>query len=86
MVGVRLRGRKRFSTEHIILKLREAEVLIECWRREYNTVRLQSVLGYRPPAPEAIALFGAEMDRCPRGLCPRPSPRLQNPFGKHRGR
>lgn len=30
----------------------EAQVLIEQWRREYNTVRPHSRLGYRPPAPE----------------------------------
>ena len=27
-------------------------VLIEAWRRHYNTVRPHSSLGYRPPAPE----------------------------------
>jgi hypothetical protein len=26
-------------------------VLIEAWRRHYNTVRPHSALGYRPPAP-----------------------------------
>jgi len=31
----------------------EAKVLIERWRRHYNTVRPHSALGYRPPAPEA---------------------------------
>jgi transposase InsO family protein len=31
----------------------EARVLIERWRRHYNTVRPHSSLGYRPPAPEA---------------------------------
>ena len=35
--------------------LREAQVLIERWRVVYNTVRPHSSLGYRPPAPEAIA-------------------------------
>jgi len=35
--------------------LREAKVLIERWRQHYNTVRPHSALGYRPPAPEAIA-------------------------------
>ena len=30
----------------------EAQVLVECWRKEYNTVRPHSSLGYRPPAPE----------------------------------
>ena len=34
--------------------LREAQVLVERWRREYNTVRPHSALNYRPPAPEAI--------------------------------
>jgi len=34
--------------------LLEARVLIERWRREYNTVRPHSSLGYRPPAPETI--------------------------------
>ncbi|MFN7635134.1 MAG: IS3 family transposase [Acetobacteraceae bacterium] len=35
--------------------LREAQVLIEGWRRHYNRVRPHSALGYRPPAPEALA-------------------------------
>ena len=39
----------------IFYTLREAKVLIEAWRRHYNTVRPHSALGYRPPAPEAIA-------------------------------
>ena len=34
--------------------LLEARVLVERWRRHYNTVRPHSSLGYRPPAPEAI--------------------------------
>ena len=33
----------------------EAKVLVEQWRREYNTLRPHSSLGYRPPAPEALA-------------------------------
>ena len=32
----------------------EAQVLIERWRKDYNTVRPHSSLGYRPPAPETI--------------------------------
>jgi len=40
----------------IFYTLREAKVLIERWRRHYNTVRPHSSLGYRPPAPEAIAI------------------------------
>jgi transposase InsO family protein len=32
----------------------EARTLIERWRKEYNTVRPHSSLGYKPPAPVAI--------------------------------
>jgi len=34
--------------------LKEAQVLIEQWRRHYNEIRPHSSLGYRPPAPRAI--------------------------------
>jgi transposase InsO family protein len=34
--------------------LAEARVLIEQWRRHYNTTRPHSALGYRPPAPEVL--------------------------------
>ena len=36
--------------------LREAQVLIEEWRRHYNRVRPHSSLGYRPPAPETAPM------------------------------
>ena len=38
----------------IFYTMTEAKVLIEQWRRHYNTLRPHSALGYRPPAPEAI--------------------------------
>jgi len=34
--------------------LREAQVLIEQWRRHFNTIRPHSALGCRPPAPEVV--------------------------------
>jgi putative transposase len=34
--------------------LAEARVLIEQWRRHYDTQRPHSALGYRPPAPEVL--------------------------------
>ena len=37
-----------------IRSLAEAAVLVEQWRREYNTVRPHSACGGFPPAPEAI--------------------------------
>ena len=38
----------------IFYTLKEAKILIERWRREYNQVRPHSALGYRPPAPAAV--------------------------------
>jgi len=38
----------------VFYSLREAQILIEKWRRDYNTIRPHSALGYRPPAPETI--------------------------------
>ena len=34
--------------------LKEAQIIIEEWRKHYNTKRPHSALGYRPPAPETI--------------------------------
>ena len=42
----------------IFYDLREAKVLIERWRRHYNTIRPHSALGYRPPAPATIITIG----------------------------
>ena len=38
----------------IFYSLKEAQVVVENWRREYNTVRPHSSLGYKPPAPETV--------------------------------
>jgi len=38
----------------IFYTLREAQILIERWRKYYNAVRPHSSLGYRLPAPETI--------------------------------
>jgi transposase InsO family protein len=42
----------------IFYTLKEAQILIEQWRRLYNGLRPHSSLGQRPPAPETIALPG----------------------------
>ena len=39
----------------IFYSLKEAQIVIEGWRKEYNTVRPHSALGYRPPAPGAYS-------------------------------
>ena len=48
------RMRDEVLNGEIFYSLREAQILIEQWRRHYNTQRPHSSLGYRPPAPEAI--------------------------------
>lgn len=40
----------------IFYSLAEAKVIIEAWRRYYNTERPHSSLGYKPPAPQAIVM------------------------------
>jgi putative transposase len=42
----------------IFYSLKEAQVVIEKWRVEYNTKRPHSALGYRPPAPAAYSPWG----------------------------
>jgi putative transposase len=38
----------------VFYSLREAQIIIESWRKHCKTKRPHSALGYRPPAPEAI--------------------------------
>ena len=38
----------------IFYSLKEAQIVIESWRRHYNSVRPHESLGYRPPAPEVF--------------------------------
>jgi len=46
--------RDELLKREIFYSLKEAQVMIEDWRKHYNTVRPHSSLGYRPPAPETI--------------------------------
>lgn len=59
-----LLNREAFDT------LWEVRVLVERWRREYNTIRPHSSLGYRPPAPEAVLI--APVERWAKPLSPPP--------------
>ena len=49
--------RDELLNREIFYNLLEAQVLIEDWRRHYNTQRPHSALGYRPPAPQATMVF-----------------------------
>ena len=53
--------RDELLDREIFYTLKEAQVMIERWRRHYNQVRPHSSLGYRPPAPEAVALKPASL-------------------------
>ena len=46
--------RDELLDREICYTVTEAKILIERWRREYNTIRPHSALGYRPPAPEVV--------------------------------
>jgi len=46
--------RDELLSREIFYSLNEAKVLIEKWRKHYNTKRPHSSLGYKPPAPETF--------------------------------
>ncbi|MCH8239714.1 MAG: IS3 family transposase [Proteobacteria bacterium] len=48
------RFRDELLNGEIFYSLKEAQIIIEEWRKHYNTKRPHSALGYRPPAPETI--------------------------------
>jgi len=49
----------------IFYSLKEAKVVIQQWRKHYNTVRPHSALRYRPPAPEVILTLPAVLTGTP---------------------
>lgn len=48
--------RDELLNREIFYTLKEAQILIERWRKEYNYIRPHSSLAYRPPAPQAWLL------------------------------
>jgi transposase InsO family protein len=55
--GVGAKLRDEVLNREVFFTLKEAKIVIENWRREYNTIRPHSSLKGLPPAPEAILLF-----------------------------
>ena len=53
----------------VFYSLAEAKVVIESWRRHYNSNRPHSALGYRPPAPEVVLWPSSPATRA---VAPRP--------------
>jgi putative transposase len=64
------RFRDELLDGEIFYSLREAQVIIESWRRHYNTVRPHGSIGYKPPAPEVFVPAFAAWPAAQ----PRPSP------------
>jgi len=46
--------RDEVLNREIFYTVKEAQIIIEEWRQEYNYIRPHSSLGYRPPAPEIM--------------------------------
>ena len=73
------RLRDELLNGEIFYSLREAQIVIESWRRHYNTIRPHQSLDYKPPAPEvfvpALAAWPAALRRPapPATLAPRPT-------------
>ena len=70
------RLREELLNGEIFYSLREAQIVIESWRRHYNAVRPHASLGYKPPAPEVfIPALAAWPPSQPR-LAPAPTQHL----------
>ena len=73
------RLRDELLNGEIFYTLREAQIIIESWRRHYNAIRPHASLGYKPPAPEvfvpAFAAWPASLRGAasPATLAPRPA-------------
>ena len=55
-----LQWRDELLNGEIFYTLKEAQVLIEMWRKEYNTIRPHSSLSYKPPVSETVVLQPAQ--------------------------
>ncbi|MPR64863.1 IS3 family transposase [Ochrobactrum intermedium] len=78
IVSFNARLRDELLDGEIFYTLKEARIIVESWRRHYNTVRPHGALGYKPPAPEVFipAFARAALQpqpAMPPALAPRPS-------------
>jgi putative transposase len=70
------RLRDELLNGEIFYTLREDQIIIESWRRHYNSIRPHASLGYKPPAPEVfVTTFAA----WPAALCPASPATLAQP-------
>lgn len=77
--SVNARLRDELLDGEIFYTLDEAKIVIESWRRHYNTVRSHESLGYKPPVPEVCVPPSAAQTALqplpapPPALIPKPS-------------
>ena len=55
--------RDELLSGEIFYSLKEAQVLIEMWRKHYNTVRPHSSLGYKPPVPATVVVQPSQIQQ-----------------------
>ena len=61
--GISLQSfRDELLNGEIFYSLKEAKIVIEQWRKHYNTIRPHSALNYRPPAPQTFAPLACHLD------------------------
>ena len=61
--GISLQSfRDELLNGEIFYSLKEAQIVIEQWRKHYNTIRPHSALNYRPPAPQTFAPLARHLD------------------------
>ena len=75
-IGVSEQLRDELLEGELFYSLGEAEVLIEAWRRHYNTRRPHSALGYKPPAPEVRLRPAAQPRPAPPAIQAVPQPAI----------
>jgi transposase InsO family protein len=64
----------------IFYTLGEAQIVIESWRRHFNTIRPHESVGYKPPAPEVfVPAFAAWPAALRRSAPPATLPLAQRP-------
>mgnify|MGYP001203952924 CR=1 FL=1 len=71
-----VRLRDELLNGEIFYSLREAQIVIESWRRHYNAVRPHQSLGYKPPAPEVFVPALAAWPPSPATPAPSPTQHL----------
>jgi transposase InsO family protein len=64
----------------IFYTLKEAQIIVESWRRHFNAIRPHQSLGYKPPAPEVfVPSLAAWPAAQPRPASPATLPLVQRP-------